>query len=424
MELGDSGLKEQAFHVHGKPLFFVSYEAQQSAHAFLQDICNHPTGIGLFRGPRLSGKTTIINEFVAKQDGIADIAVVDGVGLNTTTLLDATLNQFGYELEFNSVNELINMLKVYVLQRTVSAKAPVLIVDNAQGLNPSTFRVLCELAELRVRQNSALRLVLVGENSLDDILHTSAMQRISRRLVGKFTLGPLEQYETTDYLHEKLAAGGCPNPGSVIPQDVCDEFHAASGGWPGVLDQLVLLALENAPHPPLTKEHVERPLLPEESMPISADSQEEERPPRLILTKDGRTLAQLTVDQPRVIIGRSAHSDMQVDSSFVSRHHAMLIRNGNSTLLMDLNSTNGTIVNSRRISNQVLMHNDIISLGNHRLKFVHPAATDVMMHEATGMADTIIMKSLHDMRRMLAHENTQALPIISEKDVFGGKGDR
>jgi type II secretory pathway predicted ATPase ExeA len=424
MDLADCGLKEQPFRNHGKPLFFVSYEAQQSAHAFLQDICNHPTGIGLFRGPPLSGKTTIIQEFVAKQDRIADIAIVDGAGLNTTALLDNALTQFGYQLEFNSVNELINMLKVYVLQRTATASAPVLIVDNAQALNPSALRVLCELAGLRVRQNSALRLVLVGDNSIDDIVRSSAMQRISNRLVGKLTLGPLAQYETTDYLHEKLAAGGCPDPEKVIPQDVCDEFHAASAGWPGVLDDLVLTALANAPHCPISKEYVERPLLAEDALPLPADLHDATSPPRLILTRDGKTLTQLTIDQQRVIIGRSAHSDMQVDSRFVSRHHAMLIRNGNSTLLMDLNSTNGTVVNSRRISNQVLMHNDIISLGNHRLKFVHPAATDVMMHEATGMAETIVMKSLQDMRRMLAHENTQALPIISEKDVFGGNGDR
>ena len=424
MDLADCGLKEQPFRIHGKPLFFVSYEAQQSAHAFLQDICNHPTGIGLFRGSPLSGRTTIIHEFVAKQDTIADIAIVDGAGLNTTALLDAALTQFGYQIEFNSVNELINMLKVYVLQRTASAKAPVLIVDNAQALNPSAYRVLCELAELRVRQNSALRLVLVGDKSIDAILHSTPLQRISRRLVGKFTLGPLAQYETTDYLHEKLAAGGCPDPEEVIPQDVCDEFHAASGGWPGVMDRLVLLALANAPHSPITKEHVEHPLLPEDALPIAVETPDDSRPPRLILTKDGKTLSQLTINQPRVIIGRSAHSDLQVDSRFVSRHHAMLIRNGNSTLLMDLNSTNGTIVNSRRISNQILMHNDIISLGNHRLKFVHAAATDVMMHEATGMADTIIMKSLQDMRRMLAHENTQALPVISEKDFLDGNSDR
>lgn len=420
MELGASGLKEQPFRTHGKPLFFVSYEAQQSAHAFLQDICNHPTGIGLLHGPPLSGKTTIIREYVGTQNGHTDIAVVDAAGLNTTALLETALDQFGYQLEFDSVNELINMLKVYVLQRAASAKAPVLIIENSQALNPSALRVLCELAELRVRQYSALRLVLVSDSSIDDVLRVPALQSISKRLVGKFALGAMARYETTDYLHEKLAAGGCPDPELVIPADVCDEFHTASGGWPGVLDRLVLLALAKAAECPILAEHVEHPLLPKGPPQASADSAEEQRPPRLILTIDGKTIRDLTIDKPRIIIGRSSHNDLRVESRFVSRHHAMLIRNGNSSFLMDLNSTNGTIVNSRRISNQVLMHNDIISLGNHRLKFVHPAATDVMMHEAAGLADTIIMESLRDMRRMLAQENTQALPIIPTKGALGG----
>jgi len=424
MELGAGGLKEQPFHGSGKPLVFVSYEAQQSAHAFLQDICNHPTGIGLLRGPAYSGKTTLVREFVAGQSGGAELAFVDGAGLNTTALLEAALSQFGYNLEFDSVNELINMLKVYVLQRTASAKAPVLIIDNSQSLNPSALRVLCELAELRVRQDSALRLVLVGDGSIDHIVQTPALQSIAKRLVGTFTLRPMAQYETTDYLHEKLEAGGCPDPDSVIPQDVCNEFHAASGGWPGVLDRLVLLALAKAPHCPIMTDHIEHPVLPDNMFLTSTVSGQDERPPRLILTMDGKTLDSVTVNQQRVIIGRSSHSDLRVDSSFVSRHHAMLIRNGNSTFLMDLNSTNGTIVNSRRISNQVLMHNDIISLGRHRIKFVHVAATGAVMHEAAGMSDTIIMKSLGDMRRMLAQENTQALPTISDKSAFGGDRER
>jgi general secretion pathway protein A len=419
MELGASGLKEQPFRVHGKPLFFVSYEAQQNAHAFLQDICNHPTGIGLLHGPPLSGKTTIIRQFVDTQNGDTEIAVVDAAGLNTTALLETALDQFGYQLEFDSVNELINMLKVYVLQRAATAEAPALIIENSQALNPSALRVLCELAELRVRQDSALRLVLVSDSSIDDVLQVPALQSISKRLVGKFALGGMAQYETTDYLHEKLAAGGCPDPELVIPADVCDEFHTASGGWPGVLDRLVLLALAKAAECPILVEHVEHPLLPKDPSRASTAA-EEQRPPRLILTIDGKTIRDLTIDKPRIIIGRSSHNDLQVESRFVSRHHAMLIRNGNSTFLMDLNSTNGTIVNSRRISNQVLMHNDIISLGNHRLKFVHSAATDVTVHEAAGLADTIIMESLRDMRRMLAQENTQALPIVPHKGALGG----
>ena len=89
----------------------------------------------------------------------------------------------------------------------------------------------------------------------------------------------------------------------------------------------------------------------------------------------------------------------------------MLVRHGSATLLMDLNSTNGTFVNSRRVSNYVLSHNDVISLGNNRLKFEHPAAErDVEMDES-GVAETVIMKTLDDMRKLVGEESTQTMPL-------------
>ena len=218
--------------------------------------------LGLFQGPSLSGKPAIIRHFAETLSDDAAVAVVDGAGLNTTALLEAVLSQFGYELQFSSVNELINMVKVFVLQQTASDHPPRLIVENTHGLNPSALRVLCELAGLRVRTKSALRLILASDRSISSIVKAPAMEAISRRLTGDFHLEPLTPSESTDYLHAKLRAGGCFEPMAVLPLDVCDALHLASGGWPGVLDRLVLLALAKASVCPVGSEHIERPLVP------------------------------------------------------------------------------------------------------------------------------------------------------------------
>ena len=81
---------------------------------------------------------------------------------------------------------------------------------------------------------------------------------------------------------------------------------------------------------------------------------------------------------------------------------------------MDLNSTNGTYVNSRRVSNHVLIHDDVISIGHHRIKFKDPHAKQRGSLDGSEFADTAIMKSLEDMRDLLAQENTATLPEISE----------
>ena len=92
----------------------------------------------------------------------------------------------------------------------------------------------------------------------------------------------------------------------------------------------------------------------------------------------------------------------------------MFVRHGATTFLMDLNSTNGTFVNSTRVSNYVLMHDDIITIGHHRIKFHDPSATTRQALAGDEFDDTVIMKTLDDMRKLLAQENTALLPIATE----------
>jgi len=433
MELRAAGLQEQPFRSHGRPLVFVGYAAQEAAFEFLEQTYKNFHGMGLFQGPTLSGKTTIIRHFAELQGTKSAIAVVDGAGLNTTALLEAMLSQFGFEHKFNSVNELINMVKVFILQQTASGKPPMCIIENSHEMNPSALHILCELAKVRVREKFALRLVLVSDRPVNYITKGTATEGLAKRLSGDFHLAPLTQDEVTDYLFAKMRSGGCFDPENVFPEDVCDELHAASGGWPGIVDRLALLALAKAEYCPVRSEHIERPAIPESTRlevqtPAAQAEPSVEKdsavpPPTIYLTHKGKTVKKLTIDGPRMLIGRSEHNDLCIDSSFVSRHHAMFVRHGQATLLMDLNSSNGSFVNSRRISNKVLIDNDIITIGNYGIKFVDPGAKDRVALEGLGFSDTIVMKSLEDMRRVLAKENTQLMPVPKEVKEASGDSD-
>ena len=435
MDLGAAGLHEQPFLTHGKPLVFVHYAGQHAALDFLNSTYEHNQGLGLFLGPSLSGKTTILRQFVNALDPDVAVAMVDGAGLNTTALLDTVLRQFGYRLDYNCVNELINMLRVFTMQQTASGRPPLLIIEHTHTMNPSALRVLCELASTKVRHTGALRMIFSSDRSMQSIIEAPAMECIASRLTGEYYLQPLMRSETMEYLYAKLEAGGSYDPSRIMPRAVCDELHAASGGWPGIIDRLALLALAKAADCPVLEEHIEHPaitdetgairlqLLDEETHPDDEAGAAENKSPRLYLSLNGKTIGELTLDKQRVLIGRSEHNDLPIDSRFISRHHAMFIRHGTATYLMDLNSTNGTYVNSRKISNHVMMHDDVISLGNHSIKFKYPTATYRSQTDEAGLADTIIMKNLDDMRRMLALENTHTMPLDMDKFMASGDSD-
>lgn len=427
MDLAAAGLREQPFKTHGKLLTTVAYASHRDALAMLRTTCDVPNGLALLQGPTLSGKSTLIRRFVDTLPEVSSIAVADGEGLNTTGLLETLLRQFGYELDTNSASELLAMLRVFALQQTASHDSPIVVIENAHALNPSALHALCELAELRVRQFSALKIILVSDRSLRPIIESPAMEAIAKRVFADYHLRPMSCEEATDYIHRKLHAAGSDNPDFVIPMSVCNELWQASGGWPGILDRVSLLALAKAETLPVPISVIERPVLPKGTWDTPAfkrehvESGEPPAPPTLIVSYGGQTQQKLTLDKTRVLIGRSEHNDISIKSRFVSRHHLLLVRNGNATFLMDLNSTNGTFVNTRRVSNHVLIDDDIITMGNHRIKFSDPHAKQRGSLDGMEFADTVIMKTLADMRALLARENTQLMPTPSENvPTIGG----
>ncbi len=420
MDLGAAGLKEQPFPSHGKPLAVLSYDAQREALDILNDTYQHSTGLCLLQGPTLSGKSTLVRRFIETLHEDCAVALVDGKGLNATNLLTGILHQFGFTLETSSGNELLGLVRVFTLQQAASHEPPLLIIENAHEMNPSAIRALCELADLRVRTGSALKIVLVSDHALAGLIQEPAMESIAQRLVHDFHLRPMTQQETRELLHAKLRAAGSDYPDFIFPDAVCTELWKASGGWPGILDRLALLALARAESLPVAVAEVEHPALPigtwdeaELALPESEPAPVSEAP-QLIVTSNGSVIDDVTMKNSRLLIGRSDHNDIAINSRFISRHHALLVRHSGSTFLMDLNSTNGTFVNAKRVSNHVLLNDDVISLGQHKIKFNDPHARARGNLEGVGFADTAIMKTLADMRNLLEQENTTQLPTIPE----------
>jgi type II secretory pathway predicted ATPase ExeA len=423
MDLGTAGLREQPFPTHGKPLALVAYGSQQEALKAIRDTLEHRTGLSLLQGPALSGKSILIRHFRDSAGEDQSIALINGKGLNTTNLLLEMLRQFGYEIDLSSANELIGLVRVFAMQQAASGAPPIIFIENVHELNPSALRVLCELAQLRIRVGSALKLVLVSNRSLAPIIAAPAMHAIAKRVLHDFHLRPMTALEARDYVHGKLLAAGAERPSSIFPASVCDELWKASGGWPGILDRIALLALARADSLPVSAEFVEHPVLPAGTWDdalltrLPEETSAPKAAPRLKVTKESSVIHDIAMDKPRLLIGRSEYNDIAISNRFISRHHALLIRQGNTTLLVDLNSTNGTFVNSKRVSNHMLAHDDIVTIGHHHMKFTDPQATQHGRLDGASFDDTAIMKSLQDMRNLLTQENTASLPAVGSEDL-------
>jgi pSer/pThr/pTyr-binding forkhead associated (FHA) protein/predicted nucleic acid-binding Zn-ribbon protein len=71
----------------------------------------------------------------------------------------------------------------------------------------------------------------------------------------------------------------------------------------------------------------------------------------------------------RTRIGRAAGCELQIDSGSVSRHHALVIVGPRDTIIEDLNSTNGVLVNGRKVTRHVLSDGDAVTIGETRFRY-------------------------------------------------------
>lgn len=118
----------------------------------------------------------------------------------------------------------------------------------------------------------------------------------------------------------------------------------------------------------------------------------------------------MAVNSDVISIGRSASNDIVINNMGVSSHHAFISKQNDLFYIEDLNSTNGTFVNDKKISSQQQVTiKDAITIGKHLLQFSKSgqsdsAALNSQMGEAT---DATIMLGANS-----AADNSSPAPSV------------
>jgi uncharacterized coiled-coil protein SlyX len=122
--------------------------------------------------------------------------------------------------------------------------------------------------------------------------------------------------------------------------------------------------------------------------PVS--SLEPEHCPELVRIDGDRSISHALGRRTR--IGRALGCELHIDSSSVSRHHALILTAGRETIIEDLNSTNGVIVNGRHVTRQVLNDGDLLTIGEVQFRYVEKparrAAEPQAAHEQNELSNT------------------------------------
>jgi len=91
--------------------------------------------------------------------------------------------------------------------------------------------------------------------------------------------------------------------------------------------------------------------------------------PEIVVKFDGKVIERVVSEKKRISLGRTHENDIVLDNRGVSRKHAQIEFNDNAAVIIDNESLNGTFVNNRKISEEVLRDGDTITIGKYSLTY-------------------------------------------------------
>jgi general secretion pathway protein A len=292
------------------------------------------------------------------------------------------------------------MLKDYMVEQYAAGKKILLIIDEAQNLSRKVLEEVRMLSGLESQKEKLLRIILAGQPELSQKLDSPRLAQLTQRVRLRFHLGALTKRETNEYITHRLNIAGA-NGRTIFEPAACDVVFRYAGGVPRLINVLCDTALlcafaeeRTVVDEGLVKAAAEELQWVEFSERLRRQDHTLERTGEFA-NADARPLARLEVlyrDQlvgeypmglGKTIIGRTTDNDVQIESRFISRHHAQVVSDPTESVVEDLNSTNGVYIRSQRVKHQVLADGDIIQLGEHKLLYrdMRGAATHLLVAE-------------------------------------------
>ncbi|AWN17314.1 ExeA family protein [Salinisphaera sp. LB1] len=160
-----------------------------------------------------TGKTTLIRALVKNETPDLDIALCWNPHLGVTEFVATVCDELGvdYDAERDTtLKTLVDRLNAHLLEAHAANRRTVLIIDEAQNLSRAVLEQLRLLTNLETHKAKLLRVILVGQPELDEMLARHDLRQLAQRITARFRLQPLGLAETRAYVQHRLERAGGP----------------------------------------------------------------------------------------------------------------------------------------------------------------------------------------------------------------------
>jgi type II secretory pathway predicted ATPase ExeA len=240
------GLRENPFKINPDPRFLFFTDQARAASDELAYAVRTRKGLILLTGEVGTGKTMLIRRLL---DWLAEqkmpTALIFNSHIKPEHLLDFILNDFGVPCSSNLKSEKLIALNRWLLERYRAGQIPVLIVDEAQGLDPAALEEIRLLLNFETPREKLLQIILAGQPEMEIKLKRHDLRQLRQRITVRCRTASLSLEQTHGYIRERLRVAGADGK-PIFEPDAVGSVHAYSRGIPRVINVLCEHSLVNA----------------------------------------------------------------------------------------------------------------------------------------------------------------------------------
>ena len=223
-------LKGQPFRLSPDYRFSFHHPTYDEAMAYLKYATSEGEGFVVITGAPGTGKTTLVGTLLAELDTTRiKVAKLADEQLDSRNLVERVNDAFGVPLD-DDVAPLPGLMR-FLNQHKEQGGRAILIVDEAQGLTTEALEDIRLLSNMQNYDGLLLQVVLLGQESLLEMIRSPGMEQLQQRLIAASHLEPLKLHETVAYVEHRLRKVGWQNDPSFTDESM-DLIHKFSGGVP------------------------------------------------------------------------------------------------------------------------------------------------------------------------------------------------